>query len=164
MHQLTPSQENYLEWIHRLSLDGPVRMGDLASKLGVKAPSASRAVTGLAGLGLVSHQVYGRIELTEEGARVGRQLVSRGDCLTRLLVDILGMKPAAALPEVHRLEHVLGRDVHARLEALVDFASASPDWVGTLRKYIEQRGEPEDGAEPFGIGRAEIHVGLDRRE
>jgi DtxR family Mn-dependent transcriptional regulator len=164
MHQLTPSQENYLEWVYRLSLDGPVRMGDLASKLGVKAPSASRAVTGLAGLGLVSHQVYGRIELTEEGARVGRQLVSRADCLTRLLVDILGMEPAAALPEVHRLEHVLGREVHARLEVLVDLFRSSPGWIEALRRRVEQLGETEADAGPFGIGRAEIHVGLDRRE
>lgn len=164
MHQLTPSQENYLEWIYRLSLDGPVRMGDLASRLGVKAPSASRAVTGLARLGLVNHQVYGRIELAPEGVRVGRALVRRSDCLTRLLVDILGMDSAAAVPEVHRLEHVLGREVHSRLEVLVEFAGSSPAWVKRLRHRIEQRTELDDDPVGFGIGRTEIHVGLDRRE
>jgi len=164
MHQLTPSQENYLEWIYRLSLEGPVRMGDLASKLGVKAPSASRAVAGLARLGLVKHQVYGRIELAGEGRHVGQALVRRSDCLTRLLVDILGMEPDAAVPEVHRLEHVLGREVHSRLEVLVEFAGASPAWVKRLHHRIEQRNEPEDAPEGFGIGRTEIHVGLDRRQ
>jgi DtxR family Mn-dependent transcriptional regulator len=164
MHQLTPSQENYLEWIFRLSLDGQVRMGDLASRLGVKAPSASRAVAGLARLGLVKHQVYGRIELTPEGERVGRALARRSDCLTRLLVDVLGMDSAAAVPEVHRLEHVLGREVHARLEILVEYAGTSPAWVKRLRHRIEQRADLDDGPESFGIGRTEIHVGLDRRE
>lgn len=164
MHTLTPSQENYLEWIYRLSLDGPVRMGDLATRLGVKAPSASRAVTGLAGLGLVIHQVYGRIELTAEGGRVGRALVRRSDCLTRLLVDILGMDETAAVPEVHRLEHVLGREVHSRLEVLVEFAGSSPAWVKRLRHRIDQRAEQDEGPAGFGIGRTEIHVGLDRRE
>lgn len=164
MHQLTPSQENYLEWIHRLSRDGPVRMGDLASKLGVKAPSASRAVAGLARLGLVNHQVYGRIELTGEGERVGQALVRRSDCLTRLLVDILGMDPEAAVPEVHRLEHVLGHEVQSRLEVLVAFAGASPAWVKRLQQRIEQRAGLEKDPEGFGIGRTEIHVGLDRRQ
>ena len=164
VHQLTPSQENYLEWIYRLSLDGPVRMGDLASKLGVKAPSASRAVAGLARLGLVNHQVYGRIELTPEGGRVGRALVRRSDCLTRLLVDILGMDPDVAVPEVHRLEHVLGREVHSRLEVLVEYAGTTPAWVKRLQRRIEQRAEPDDDPGGFGIGRTEIHVGLDRRQ
>ncbi len=164
MHQLTPSQENYLEWIYRLSLDGPVRMGDLASKLGVKAPSASRAVTGLSRLRLVNHQVYGRIELTTEGARVGQALVRRSDCLTRLLVEILGMDPVTAIPEVHRLEHVLGQEVHSRLEVLVEFAGSSPAWVKRLQHRIEQRAGCEDDPAGFGIGRTEIHVGLDRRD
>lgn len=164
MHKLTPSQENYLEWIYRLSLDGQVRMGDLASRLGVKAPSASRAVTGLVGLGLVHHQVYGRIELTPEGLRVARALVRRSDCLTRLLVDILGMDGADAVPEVHRLEHVLGREVHSRLEVLVEFAGSSPAWLKRLSHRIDQRTEQHDDPPGFGIGRTEIHVGLDRRE
>ncbi len=164
MHKLTPSQENYLEWLYRLSLDGPVRMGDLAARLGVKAPSASRAVSGLAGLGLVNHQAYGRIELTTEGGRVGRSLVRRSDCLTKLLVDILGMDATDAVPEVHRLEHVLGREVHSRLEVLVELAGSSPSWVRRLRRRIEQRAEQRDETEVFGIGRTEIHVGLDRRD
>ena len=164
MHKLTPSQENYLEWIYRLSLDGSVRMGDLATRLGVKAPSASRAVTSLVGLGLVHHQVYGRIELTPEGNRVARALVSRSDCLTRLLVDILGMDAAAAVPEVHRLEHVLGREVHSRLEVLVEFAGSSPAWLKRLSHRIDQRAEQDEDPPGFGIGRTEIHVGLDRRE
>jgi DtxR family Mn-dependent transcriptional regulator len=124
--ELTPSQENYLEWIYRFSQDGPVRVRDLAAKVGVKDPSASRAVTGLVKSGLVRHEVYGRIELTDEGRRVGEAIVRRGYCLTSLLVEILGMDQAEADCEVHRLEHVLGEEVLSRLEILVEFAGTSP--------------------------------------
>jgi len=102
MRTLTPSQENYLEWIYRLSLDGPMRMGDLATKLGVKAPSASRAVTGLVGLGLVIHQVYGRIELTWGWTRQPRfrksiawSMFSAGKCIP-------GSRSSLSLPVLHQ--------------------------------------------------------------
>jgi len=159
MRELTPSQENYLEWIYRFSQDGPVRVRDLSAKVGVKDPSASRAIGGLVKSGLVHHEAYGKIELTEEGRRVGEAIVRRDDCLTRLLVEILGMEPAEADSEVHRLEHVLGDEVLARLEVLVEFAGTSAAWVRRLQHRIRTEAQRVEGTGGYRIGATHMHAG-----
>jgi DtxR family Mn-dependent transcriptional regulator len=159
VRELTPSQENYLEWIYRFSQDGPVRIRDLSAKVGVKEPSASRAISGLVQSGLVHHEAYGKIELTEEGKRVGRAIIRRDECLTRLLVEILGMDPVDADSEVHRLEHVLGDEVLARLEVLVDFAASSPAWMKRLQYRIQTEAQRIDGTGDFRIGATHTHAG-----
>ena len=85
----TPSEENYVEWIYRLSAKGPVRPAQLAEKLGVKRPSATRAVASLAKKRLVHHEPYGDIALTEEGKALGRAVVRRDECLTRFHPRVL---------------------------------------------------------------------------
>jgi len=157
----TPSEENYLEWIYRLSAEGPVRPAVIAGKLGVKRPSATKAVASLARKGLVRHEPYGEIFLTEEGRTLGEAIVRRDTCLTKLLVGVLGMPPAEADPEVHRMEHVLSDEVLARLEVLVDFAGSSEAWIKRLRYRIAlaTAGAKEGG--PIRVGRSPIHPGTE---
>ena len=159
MQQLTPSQENYLEWIFRFAQEGPVRVRDLARQVGVKEPSASRAVVGLAKFGLVSHEAYGKIELTERGLRVGESLARRSDCLTRLLVDILDMPREQADAEAHRMEHVIGDEVLSRLEVLVDFAASSPAWVKRLHHRVCTEARQEDSRDGYRVGATRVHGG-----
>lgn len=163
--KLTPSQENYLEWIFRFSRKGPVRARDLARKLGVRLPSVSRAVSGLTRAGLIRHESYGAIELTSAGERAGAEIVRRDDCLTRLLVDLLDMHPRAADPAVHQMEHVLGEDVLTRLEILLEFALSSEAWIKRLHHRIRSRLEAAALAEsPYRIGSAPLHGGLEREK
>jgi Mn-dependent DtxR family transcriptional regulator len=164
-HKLTPSQENYLEWIYRFSQEGPVRARDLARKLGVRLPSVSRAVSGLTRAGLIRHESYGTIELTEEGARAGAEIVRRDDCLTRLLVEVLNMHPREADPEVHQMEHALGEEVLARLEVLIDFALSSDAWIKRLHHRIGSRAAAGGHAKsPYRVGAALLHAGLEREK
>jgi DtxR family Mn-dependent transcriptional regulator len=157
---LTASQENYLEWIFRGIAEGRVvRSRDLAAKLGVKLPSVSRAVGQLAKKGLVRHESYGVIELTATGRAAGRAIVRRDDCLTRLLVEVLGMNEAAADPEVHRLEHVLGEEVLQRLEVLVDFATSSDAWLRRLHHRMSLLGDPGDDDGAVAVGQTPVHAG-----
>jgi len=158
LRKLTPSQENYLGWIYRFAQAGPVRVRDLSSSVGVKEPSASRAVAGLVKSGLVRHEVYGKIELTEEGRRVGEALVRRYDCLTSLLVEILGMERDAAESEVHRLEHVVGDAVLARLEVLVEFAASSPAWLKRLHHRVRTDAQTDESTVGYRVGATQIHV------
>jgi len=159
--RLTPSQENYLEWIYRSALAGSVvRVRDLAGKLGVKLPSVSRAVAQLATRGLVHHERYGIIELTERGRAAGRAIVRRDECLTRLLVDVLGMSEEAADPEVHRLEHVLDHAVLRRLEVLIEFATSSEAWMRRLHHRMSLLAERDDESADIAVGAASVHAGL----
>jgi DtxR family Mn-dependent transcriptional regulator len=141
-HQLTPAQEHYIAHVHLLSREGPVRVGDLAAKLGVRPPSVSRVIGNLREFGLVRHESYGRIELTPAGEAAGRAVVWRSQCLSRLLVEVLAMDPAAAAPLVDRLEHVVGDDLAMRLETLTDFALSSDAWIKRLRHRLHSRRLP----------------------
>jgi DtxR family Mn-dependent transcriptional regulator len=165
MKKLTGSEENYVESIHALSARGPVRVGDLAELLGVKLPSVSRAVAGLAEQGLVRHEAYGQVELTADGTKVALEIARRNACLTRLLVDLLAMPAKEAASEVHRLEHVVDGNVLWRLETLVEFALDSDAWVRRLHYRILKRSR-EAKADPgaFLVGKTPIHAGAGERE
>jgi Mn-dependent DtxR family transcriptional regulator len=156
---LTPSQENYLEAIYRLAEAGSVQVKELACRVGVRLPSVSRAVGELARRGLVAHESYGRIELTESGREVGRQITRRKASLTRLLVDILGMAPDQAALEINRLEHAVGDEVLTRIEVLNDFALSSEGWIRRLRVRLEGR-QRSVSLSAFRIGETEPHAGM----
>ena len=155
----TPSEENYLEWIYRMSQKSPVRPAQLAEKIGVSRPSASRAVTALKKKGLLTHEPYKAIRLTEAGQVLGEAIVRRDECLTSLLVEVLGMSPGDADPEVHRLEHVLSEAVLARLEVLVAFSLSSDAWIKRLRHRVEVAVEERDRPGQVRAGVSDIHPG-----
>jgi DtxR family transcriptional regulator, Mn-dependent transcriptional regulator len=160
--RLTPAQENYLEFIQRLGRDGPVRVSDLAQQMGIQRPTVSRAIKALAAAGLVDHRPYGAIELTADGRRAAEEVVRRDRYLTKLLVDVLGMKAAQADPEVHRLEHFVSDDVMRRLEVLVRFALSSEAWIKRLhhrlRTEVKNAGDPG----PLRVGETRVHKGPER--
>lgn len=159
--RLSASQENYLEWIYRFDkVGGLVRVRDIADKLGVKLPSVSRAVSQLAKLGLVQHESYGVIDLTERGRSAGQAIVRRDECLTRLLVDVLAMSREQADPEVHRLEHVLDEEVLRRLEVLIEFATSSEAWLRRLHHRIGRIELESNHEEGIAIGSTSVHAGL----
>jgi Mn-dependent DtxR family transcriptional regulator len=132
--KLTPSQENYLEHIWRLSSNGSVRAVNLADSVGVKRPSVTRAINTLANLGLVQHQHYGDIELTPKGYRAAKYIVYRDQCLKRFMTQVLQLDSATADEEVCRLEHAVSERVMHRLEALSNFISSHD----TLQKEISR--------------------------
>lgn len=156
---LTPSQENYLEHIYHLSRQGPVRVRAIAEAVGVRLPSVTRAVARLAEAGMVTHEVYGTVDITKRGAESARAVQRRDDCLTSLLIDILGIDPDAAKGEVCRLEHVLGSDVLARLEILVRHArsKSSEKWLSSLRRKLQSARKGEAGEKI--VGNVNLHAG-----
>ncbi|MFC1743095.1 metal-dependent transcriptional regulator [Candidatus Riflebacteria bacterium] len=162
---LTPSQENYLEWIFRFSKISPVRPGQLASKLGLKRPSVTRALRLLAEKGLIHHEAYGAIHLTDAGRKVGEEIIRRDNCLTRLLVDVLDMKASEADPAVHQMEHVLSETVLLRLELLVEFILSDPEQIKKLKKKIQtlQTQSIRDVTD-FHVGATNVHAGLAREK
>ena len=132
--KLTPSQENYLEHIWRLSSNGAVRAVNLADSVGVKRPSVTRAINTLANLGLVRHEHYGDIELTPTGYRTAQYIIYRDRCLKQFMTQVLQLDSATANEEVCRMEHVVSEKVMQRLDVLSNFISSN----GTLQKEISR--------------------------
>jgi len=157
--KLTASQENYLELILGLSQHGPIRIRDIADAGGVRLPSVTRAITQLAKAGLVRHESYGTVEITQLGLEAARSVVRRDDCLSRLLTEVLLLPEDDVAAEVCRMEHVLGHDVLLRLEILVEHACGkrSAKWLGELQEKLDSL-SPEQ--RDIIVGNADPHVAL----
>lgn len=160
-HDLTPSQENYLEHILRLSDSESVRVHEIAKAAGVRLPSVTRAVNRLADKGLVRHQAYGGVEITPAGVRAAQAVRRRDECLSSLLIDVLRMDSENAKTEVCRLEHVLGLEVLGRLEVLVRHATAtgSEAWLKALHRRLRSSLASRPSAQSSRVGNASLHAG-----
>lgn len=157
-HQLTPSQENYLEHILNKSSEGQIRVRDLAKSVGVKLPSVTRAVQKLVDAGMVRHETYGKVEITNAGKYAAQSITRRDNCLNRFLGEILGLPPKQAKSEACRIEHVISEDVVMRLELLVNHLSQSNEWKGKLHKKLKRMNSCEDESSRVEVGQTKPHA------
>ena len=75
---ISPSLENYLRMILQLQQDGyTARITDLAEKLNIAKSSVNQAVGTLKKQGLVRHERYGPLELTDKGVTTMQQETGR---------------------------------------------------------------------------------------
>lgn len=117
---LTPSLEDYLEELYRLSRRaGGVKAKELAASLGVSLPSVTRALQKLSKTGHVAYRAYEEAVLTPQGRQVGRYLVRRNTVLRRF-VEALGVGCDAA-EEVEFMEHYLAPEIVFGIERLLGY-------------------------------------------
>src|SRR4051812_50200344 len=74
---ITPAMQDYLKAVYRLGQDGPVATQRLADELAVAPSSATNMAKRLHELGLVMHEPYHGVTLTEAGRRGALQGVRR---------------------------------------------------------------------------------------
>jgi DtxR family Mn-dependent transcriptional regulator len=117
--------EDYLVSIYRLAVDGRAVLGtQLAEQLGVSPAAVTEMVARLRAGGLLT--ASRRIELSDEGLRVARTLVSRHRLAERFLVDVLGFGWEDVHAEAHRLEHAFSPQVTERLAAFLGHPKTCP--------------------------------------
>ena len=117
---LSQSAQDYLEAMLVLDLAGRVvRISDVAAHLDVRLPSVVAMVKGLAAKGLVKHERYGFVELTETGRTEAQEVLARHKAIYRFLNGFLGVSAATAETDACRIEHVLSPDTVKRLLKLV---------------------------------------------
>jgi DtxR family Mn-dependent transcriptional regulator len=104
---MTQSLEDYLEAVSFLSDDGPVRLTDIASRLGVSKPSASAAIKVLEQDGCVIHEPYRGVSLTLDGQEKANRIRGKHRDLTAFLTNIVGVSAANAEQDACRMEHFL---------------------------------------------------------
>ncbi len=123
--RLTQSLEDYLEMVYRLERGvGFVRLGELAQRLGVGAPSASKMVQKLGGLGFVHYERYGVIRLTGAGREAGSYLIRRHEVVRRFFQQL--HPRGDTLQETELVEHCLSPGTVERLEQLVEILEQNP--------------------------------------
>jgi DtxR family transcriptional regulator, Mn-dependent transcriptional regulator len=112
--------EDYAKTIYALQARGhgkPVSTTDLAEGLAVTPGSASGMLRKLAEAGLVEHEPYHGVVLTEAGRRLALEVMRHHRLLETYLVEHLGVPWDRVHEEAEALEHVLSEDLEARIAA-----------------------------------------------
>jgi len=117
--RLTRNDEDYLEMIFLLGkMKKAVRVKDLAREFGVTMPSVVSAVRSLADKGLVDHEKYGYLELTEKGEKKAEEIYKKHYLLFRFFHEVLGIDRETSHKDACKVEHFLSRE---SLEAISGF-------------------------------------------
>ncbi|MBY6091147.1 manganese-binding transcriptional regulator MntR [Maritimibacter alkaliphilus] len=97
--------EDYVEMIGDLiAAHGEARVADLAQRMGVAQPTATKAVARLKRAGLATSRPYRGIFLTEDGAALAEAVRARHRTVVDLLLA-LGVPPETAEIDAEGIEH-----------------------------------------------------------
>ncbi len=134
---LTPSMEDYLEMVCRLSKDkGYTRIGDLAKALNVQPSSASKMVQKLADLSFLNYEKYGMIELSDKGEELGAYLLHRHESIEEFL-KIIGVTEGL-LEETEKIEHNISEETMLRIRILVNFMLEKQERINAFNRYLKE--------------------------
>jgi len=126
-HELTASQEDYLEAIYNISAEKmAARAKDIAMKLDVRASSVTGALRTLGSMGLINYAPYDLITLTTEGKLVAEEIVKRHQALQKFLVNVLGIEEEAADAAACKMEHSVPKAIVERLVKYSDYVEKCP--------------------------------------
>ncbi|MFD1810409.1 manganese-binding transcriptional regulator MntR [Gemmobacter lanyuensis] len=118
--------EDYVELIAELIAHfGEARPVDIASRLGVTAPTVAKTLDRLARDGLVMRARYRSVFLTDQGRALAEECRVRHDIVVRFLIR-LGLDAETAEQDAEGIEH------HVSARTLALFAA-----------FAERRGQPE---------------------
>jgi DtxR family Mn-dependent transcriptional regulator len=111
--------EDYAKAIYALERRAgeAVSTNALAERLGVTAASASGMVKRLGELGLVEHEPYRGVALTDDGRRVALEVMRHHRLLELYLVQNLGVPWDRVHKEAEVLEHVLSEELEELIAA-----------------------------------------------
>ena len=124
---LSSAQEDYVKQIFLLGDGvGAVSTRDLSRRLEVRPASVTGMVQRLAELGLVSHQPYRGVTLTEDGSRVALEMLRHHRLLETFLERILGYAWDEVHDEAERLEHVISERFEARMAETLGHPTHDP--------------------------------------
>lgn len=98
----------------------------LAEKIGVSASTASESIRKLTEQGLVDHEKYGAVTLTEPGRQAALAIVRRHRLLEAFLVNELSYGWDEVHDEAEVLEHVVSDRLIARIDAKLGFPLRDP--------------------------------------
>ena len=121
----TPTLEEYLETIYKLSEDGFVRPTQIADAIGVSGPTVTATLKRLQARGLIT-RTGTKVVLTEEGVERSLDIVRKHRVAERFLVDVLGMDWDTAHEDACQLEHAMSTRMLEALEKFLDNPSECP--------------------------------------
>lgn len=133
---VTPSMEDYIEMIYRLSADNSlVRMSDLSRALNVKLPSATKMAQKIAELNYIKYEKYSLLRLTDRGRELGEYLIKRHSVIERFL-RLIGVKEGL-LEQIEKIEHNISQTTLDRIEMFIGFTESYPELIEKFRSWVD---------------------------
>jgi DtxR family Mn-dependent transcriptional regulator len=128
LESLSASIQDYAKAVYALqSREGAaVSTNELAERLGVTPGSVSAMVRKLSEVGLLEHEPYKGVRLTEQGRRVALEVMRHHRLLELFLAEELGMPWDRVHAEAEVLEHVLSEDLEALIAARLGNPTVDP--------------------------------------
>jgi len=118
--ELSPNMEDYLETIYLQDQEGQAtKVKTIAEAMGVSKPSVTEALSVLMDRGLVLHQKYGDVELTEKGREAARSIYYRHCLFYEFFNNILGVPEELANDDACKVEHLISDVTVIHLSALI---------------------------------------------
>ena len=125
--ELTEPVEDYLKVIYDIELGGgAAATNDIAQRLDIAPASVSGMVRRLADHGLLAHERYRGVRLTEAGRRAALRTLRRHRVIESYLVQALGFAWDRVHEEAERLEHAASDDLVDRMAAAIGEPAYDP--------------------------------------
>jgi DtxR family Mn-dependent transcriptional regulator len=126
--ELTNTAQDYLKviWTATEWMPQPITVKQLAERMGVRAATVSDGIRRLAENGMLRHEPYGSIELTDAGRRHAIAMVRRHRLIETFLVETLGYGWDEVHDEAEILEHAVSDTLVDRIDAALGHPSRDP--------------------------------------
>jgi DtxR family Mn-dependent transcriptional regulator len=119
--------ENYLKSIYAIETDrGKVSTTILSERLRISAASATEMIKKLAEEGLIMHEPYKGVHLTETGKKQALQIVRRHRLWELFLVKVLQYEWDEIHDEAERLEHIASDKLLNRIDEILGYPNRDP--------------------------------------
>ena len=124
---LTGPVEDYLKTIYDLERVGdPASTNDIAFRLAISPASVSGMVRRLADQGLITHEPYRGVRLTNDGRRAALRTLRRHRILECYLTEVLGYPWDRVHEEAERLEHAASEELIERMASALGDPKQDP--------------------------------------
>jgi DtxR family transcriptional regulator, Mn-dependent transcriptional regulator len=140
--RLTSAVQDYLKAIHRLGgADANVLPGDIADRLGVRAPSVTGMLKRLAEAGWITYEPGRGARLSETGLAEARRVVRRHRLVELFLTRVLGLDWSEVDAEAEALEHAISPRLEQALAAYLGEPLEDPHGhpIPTPEGHLTQR-------------------------
>ncbi len=127
MGDLVDTTEMYLKTVYEMLEDGvPPLRARIVERLDHSGPTVSQTVARMERDGLLYVADNRRIEFTDQGVELAREVVRKHRLAERLLLDVIGLDWVMVHDEACRWEHVMSGAVEMRLLDLLHHPSTDP--------------------------------------
>jgi DtxR family transcriptional regulator, Mn-dependent transcriptional regulator len=155
---ISPAVQDYAKAVYALEGrgSGAVSTNDLAERLGVTPGSASAMVRKLSEVGLVEHEPYHGVRLTQKGRRVALEVLRHHRLIELFLAEELGMPWDRVHAEAEVLEHAISEDLEQLIADRLGHPKLDPhgDPIPTEGFEIDERPTRSlDELSPGAVGR-----------